>query len=120
LIWSSEKYLVRGTDGKAPRYIVLCSVLSFATGNEWGTCMAMHKGYQNQYIVNKWNREHGGYDVSRNMKVIWCYYYYYLLQLGCHPVAVVLTLVHTIQMFSPGGSSPYTSTHNTNVFSRWQ
>jgi hypothetical protein len=29
-------------------------------------------------------------------------------------VAVVLTLVHTIQMFSPGGSSPYTSTHNTN------
>jgi hypothetical protein len=29
-------------------------------------------------------------------------------------VAVVLTLVHTIQKFSPGGSSPYTSTHNTN------
>jgi hypothetical protein len=26
------------------------------------------------------------------------YYYYYLLQLGFHPVAVVLTLVHTIQM----------------------
>jgi hypothetical protein len=44
----------------------------------------------------------------------------YLLQLGFHPVAVVLTLVHTIQMFSPGGSSPYTSTHNTNVFTRWQ
>jgi hypothetical protein len=42
------------------------------------------------------------------------YYYYYLLQLGFHPEAVVLTLVHTIQMFSPGGSSPYTSTHNTN------
>jgi hypothetical protein len=38
----------------------------------------------------------------------------YLLQLGFHPVAVVLTLVHTIQTFSPGGSSPYTSTHNTN------
>jgi hypothetical protein len=34
--------------------------------------------------------------------------------LGFYPVAVVLTLVHTIQMFSPGGSSPYTSTHNTN------
>jgi hypothetical protein len=31
-----------------------------------------------------------------------------------HPVTVVLTLVHTIQMFSSGGSSPYTSTHNTN------
>jgi hypothetical protein len=31
-----------------------------------------------------------------------------------HPVAVVLTLVHTTQIFSPGGSSPYTSTHNTN------
>jgi hypothetical protein len=42
------------------------------------------------------------------------YYYYYLLKLGFHPVAVILTLVHTIQMFSPGGSSPYTSTHNTN------
>jgi hypothetical protein len=42
------------------------------------------------------------------------YYYYYLLQFGFHPVAVVLTLVHTIQMFSPGDSSPYTSTHNTN------
>jgi hypothetical protein len=42
------------------------------------------------------------------------YYYCYLLQLGFNPVAVVLTLVHTIQMFSPGGSSPYTSTHNTN------
>jgi hypothetical protein len=26
------------------------------------------------------------------------YYYYYLLQLGFQPVAVVLTLVHTIQM----------------------
>jgi hypothetical protein len=26
------------------------------------------------------------------------YYYYYLLQLGFHPVAVVLTLVHTIQI----------------------
>jgi hypothetical protein len=26
------------------------------------------------------------------------YYYYYLLQLGFHPVAAVLTLVHTIQM----------------------
>jgi hypothetical protein len=26
------------------------------------------------------------------------FYYYYLLQLGFHPVAVVLTLVHTIQM----------------------
>jgi hypothetical protein len=26
------------------------------------------------------------------------YYYYYLLQLGFHPAAVVLTLVHTIQM----------------------
>jgi hypothetical protein len=26
------------------------------------------------------------------------YYYYYLLQLDFHPVAVVLTLVHTIQM----------------------
>jgi hypothetical protein len=26
------------------------------------------------------------------------YYYYYLLQLGFHPVAVVLTQVHTIQM----------------------
>jgi hypothetical protein len=26
------------------------------------------------------------------------YYYYYLLQLCFHPVAVVLTLVHTIQM----------------------
>jgi hypothetical protein len=25
-------------------------------------------------------------------------YYYYLLQLGFHPVEVVLTLVHTIQM----------------------
>jgi hypothetical protein len=48
------------------------------------------------------------------------FYYYYLLQLGFHPVAVVLTLVHTIQMFSPGGSSPYTNTHNTNVFTRWQ
>jgi hypothetical protein len=48
------------------------------------------------------------------------YYCYYLLQLGFHPVAVVLTLVHTIQIFSPGGSSPYTSTHNTNIFTRWQ
>jgi hypothetical protein len=26
------------------------------------------------------------------------FYYYYLLQLGFHPVAVVLTIVHTIQM----------------------
>jgi hypothetical protein len=27
------------------------------------------------------------------------YYYYYLLQFGFHPVTVVLTLVHTIQMY---------------------
>jgi hypothetical protein len=29
-------------------------------------------------------------------------------------VAVVLTVVHTIQMFSPGGSSFNSSKHNTN------
>jgi hypothetical protein len=33
-----------------------------------------------------------------NVNGIHIYYYYYLLQLGFHPVAVVLTLVHTIQM----------------------
>jgi hypothetical protein len=57
---------------------------------------------------------------GRRRGEIYYYYYYYLLQLGFHPVAVVLTLVHKIQMFSPGGSSPYTSTHNTNVFTWWQ
>jgi hypothetical protein len=58
----------------------------------------------------------GGRDRTAGSSVYrhYYYYYYYLLQLGFHPVAVVLTVVHTIQMFSPGGSSPYTSTHNTN------
>jgi hypothetical protein len=31
-----------------------------------------------------------------------------------------LLLLFTAIGFSPGGSSPYTSTHNTNVFTRWQ
>jgi hypothetical protein len=30
--------------------------------------------------------------------LLFYYYYYYILQLGFHPVAVVLTLVHTMQM----------------------
>jgi hypothetical protein len=40
---------------------------------------------------------------------IYLYYYYYLL-----------LLLFTAIGFSPGGSSPYTITHNTNVFTRWQ
>jgi hypothetical protein len=31
-----------------------------------------------------------------------------------------IELLFTAIGFSPGGSSPYTSTHNTNVFTRWQ
>jgi hypothetical protein len=34
--------------------------------------------------------------------------------------SIVLLLLFTAIGFSPGGSSPYTSTHNTNVFTRWQ
>jgi hypothetical protein len=35
------------------------------------------------------------------------FYYYYILQLGFHPVAVVLTLVHTIQIvFMKGKAVP--------------
>jgi hypothetical protein len=33
---------------------------------------------------------------------------------------LLLLLLFTAIGFSPGGSSPYTSTHNTNVFTRWQ
>jgi hypothetical protein len=33
---------------------------------------------------------------------------------------ILLLLLFTAIGFSPGGSSPYTSTHNTNVFTRWQ
>jgi hypothetical protein len=53
-------------------------------------------------------------------KLYWCMWtggIWFCVGTNCkcfHPVAVVLTPVHTIQMFSPGGSSPYTSTHNTN------
>jgi hypothetical protein len=59
-------------------------------------------------------------SIYQSTNYYYYYYYYYLLQLGFHPMTVVLTLVHTIQPFSSGGSSPYTSTHNTNVFTRWQ
>jgi hypothetical protein len=41
------------------------------------------------------------YYVTTKMETLlfyYYYYYYYLLQLGFHLVAVVLTLVHTIQM----------------------
>jgi hypothetical protein len=36
-----------------------------------------------------------------------------------HAISVTL-LLFTAIWFSPGVSSPYTSTHNTNVFTRWQ
>jgi hypothetical protein len=42
--------------------------------------------------------EHGAVALSTLLRHYCYYYYYYLLQLGFHPVAVVLTLVHTIQM----------------------
>jgi hypothetical protein len=32
----------------------------------------------------------------------------------------LLLLLFTAIGFSPGDSSPYTSTHNTNVFTQWQ
>jgi hypothetical protein len=36
------------------------------------------------------------------------------------PFIYIILLLFTAIGFSPGGSSPYTSTHNTNVFTRWQ
>jgi hypothetical protein len=44
-----------------------------------------------------------------------CYYKTSILEL-----LLLLLLLFTAIGFSPGGSSPYTSTHNTNVFTRWQ
>jgi hypothetical protein len=72
------------------------------------------------YLNKAQTKKNAAIKLSEYSDYYYYYYYYYLLQLGFHPVVVVLTLVHTIQMFSPGGSSPYTSTHNTNVFTRWQ
>jgi hypothetical protein len=44
-------------------------------------------------------------------------YYYYILQLGFHPVAEVLTLVHTIQMENyKTVHTVSTSTHIRTVF----
>jgi hypothetical protein len=37
-------------------------------------------------------------SVSSPCDIVYLFFYYYLLQLGFHLVAVVLTLVHTIQM----------------------
>jgi hypothetical protein len=43
-----------------------------------------------------------------------------VIELVTHDDLSYLLLLFTAIGFSPGGSSPYTSTHNTNVFTWWQ
>jgi hypothetical protein len=66
------------------------------------------------------NKSKRGFHIARSGKLkygdgllfyyyYYYYYYYYLLQLGFHPVAVVLTLVHT------GDIRPYVKEIETEV-----
>jgi hypothetical protein len=99
---------------------VLCSQSTKLTAAYRDCCNRYDIPLTETCLILQWQQTGSLILGRRHCLMDFIYYYYYLLQLGFHPVAVVLTLVHTIQMFSPCGSSPYTSTHNTNIFTRWQ